>query len=114
MDEKSAFQQLVERDIQREKKKIEEENTFDKQVKKLTDELAALLIAKNKDYDDSFLKTYQEFGEVAIALRLMDKLNRYKNLIKSDQLVKDESKRDTLADIAGYAFLALVYMDQEG
>lgn len=68
--------------------------------------------AKNHDYGDSFHKTYQEFGKVAIAIRLQDKVSRLSALsTKEQQLVKDESIRDTLLDIANYAILGIMEMD---
>lgn len=68
---------------------------------------------KNHDYGGSFDKTLDEFGLVAAVVRLEDKVNRLAALIKSDnQLVRDESIRDTLQDLANYAVLTLVYTDE--
>jgi hypothetical protein len=68
---------------------------------------------KDHDYGSSFDKTLDEFGLVAAVVRLEDKVNRLAALIKSDnQLVKDESIRDTLQDLANYAVLTLVYTDE--
>lgn len=68
---------------------------------------------KNHDYGGSFDKTLDEFGLVAAVVRMADKMNRLEALIKSDeQLVKDESIRDTLQDLANYAVLTLVYTDE--
>ena len=62
--------------------------------------------AKNADYGDSFHKTIEEFGPIAGVIRLSDKMNRIKTLIKSDkQNVKDESITDTLLDMANYAVM---------
>ena len=63
-------------------------------------ELNKLYEKKNHDYGDSFHKSYEEFGLTMAAIRLDDKLNRFKTLIKVESKVKDESIRDTLVDLA--------------
>lgn len=63
---------------------------------------------KNADYGDSFGKQYAEYGIVSSAIRLEDKLNRFKNLIKNEAKVKDETIEDTLLDLANYAIMTLV------
>ena len=70
-------------------------------------ELGDLLIKKNTDYGNSFEKTLDKYGDVALALRLEDKLNRLETLLKRDKLVKDESFEDTVRDMAGYCLLYL-------
>ena len=71
-------------------------------------ELETLLIRKNKDYNNSFDKTVNEYGYVVIAIRLEDKINRLKNLKNNKNQVTNESLKDTLLDIAGYCVLALI------
>ena len=63
---------------------------------------------KNADYGDSFGKQYAEYGIVSSAIRLEDKFNRFKNLIKNQAQVKDETIEDTLLDLANYAIMTLV------
>lgn len=71
--------------------------------------------SKNHDYGDSFHKTYEEFGPVALAIRLQDKVSRLSALTTSkERMVKDESICDTLMDIANYAILGIMEMDYEG
>ena len=75
--------------------------------------LTSLYARKNHDYGDSFHKSYVEFGETMLAIRLDDKLNRYKTLIKvpaKDRKVLDESLQDTLMDLANYAIMGLMEM----
>lgn len=82
--------------------------------KSYTDNLAETLSAKNKDYGNSFDKTLDKYGLVALAIRLDDKLSRLTSLTKGEtQHVKDESLKDTLQDIAGYAILGVRYLDHE-
>ena len=72
-------------------------------------EIADLVEKKNHDYNNSFDKTINEYGDVAYFLRLEDKLNRLKNLTKKEAKVKDEAIEDTLKDIVGYTLLMLNY-----
>ena len=74
--------------------------------------LETLLISKNKDYNNSFDKTVNEYGYVVIAIRLEDKINRLKNLKNNKNQVTNESLKDTLLDIAGYCVLALIYIKE--
>lgn len=65
---------------------------------------------KNHDYGNSFAKSMDEFGMSAAAIRLSDKLNRFKSLIKDEAQVKDESIEDTLLDMAAYAIMTVEYI----
>ena len=67
---------------------------------------------KNADYGDSFSKTFDEFGLTASAIRINDKTERFKKLIKQDAQVQDESIKDTLLDLANYAVLTLMEMSK--
>lgn len=80
------------------------------QHKKICTALNSLYEVKNKDYGDSFGKSYEEYGKVMAAIRLEDKLNRFKNLIKNKQQVKNESIADTLMDLANYSIMTLIEM----
>ncbi|GGH83626.1 ribonuclease BN (tRNA processing enzyme) [Pullulanibacillus pueri] len=81
---------------------------FEIAVRSICHEIADTIIAKNHDYGNSFSKLYQEFGDLSVAIRLSDKVERFKSLLNKPQKVKDESKIDTLRDIAGYVVLRLV------
>ena len=67
---------------------------------------------KNADYGDSFIKTFEEFGLTSSAIRINDKTERFKKLIKQEAQVQDEIIKDTLLDIANYAVLTLVEMSK--
>ena len=68
---------------------------------------------KNHDYGNSFAKSMDEFGMPAAAIRLSDKLNRFKALINSEAKVKDESIEDTLLDMASYAIMTVEYLKKK-
>ena len=77
-------------------------------------DLNRLYEKKNRDYGDSFHKTYLEEGMAMARIRLTDKLERFKKLTREGgQEVKDESIRDTLIDMANYAIMTVMEMDRE-
>lgn len=75
-------------------------------------ELNMLYERKNHDYGDSFHKSFEEFGLTMAAIRMSDKLNRFKTLLRSQAQVEDESVRDTLMDLANYAILTVMELDE--
>lgn len=81
----------------------------------ICNQLNAIYERKNHDYGDSFAKSYREYGMTMPCIRLEDKLNRLKALVKSGSAqVTDESMRDTLLDLANYAIMTVIEMDSEG
>lgn len=78
------------------------------------DELSKIYEAKNKDYGDSFTKSFEKFGMVMPLIRLEDKLNRLESLvINGEARVRDESMIDTLMDLANYAIMTIMVLDKE-
>lgn len=84
--------------------------------KKLCNLLNDIYVKKNNDYGDSFHKTFVEEGMAMPRIRLGDKFERFKNLSRSSdrQMVGDESIRDTLLDLANYAIMTILEMDDLG
>ena len=79
----------------------------------ICEELNHLYDQKNHDYGDSFHITYLEEGMAMPRIRLSDKLNRFKMLSKGkDALVNDESIRDTLIDLANYAIMTVMELEE--
>ena len=70
-----------------------------------------IFVAKNADYGDSFSSLYQKLGLISAVTRISDKTNRLQSLCTRDALVKDESVRDTLLDLANYAIMTIIEMD---
>lgn len=78
-------------------------------------QLNSIYEKKNNDYNDSFGKSYVEYGMAMPCIRLEDKLNRLKALTVHNhtQEVQDESITDTLMDLANYAIMTLIELDIE-
>lgn len=73
------------------------------------DEMKELHAKKDKDYGSAFHKSFEEFGVTAGVVRLNDKMERVKSLVKNGKAeVKDESLLDSLKDAACYAVMLYV------
>lgn len=80
--------------------------------KKITEKMLEMYSIKNKNYGDSFNKTLDEDGLLVSKIRLSDKLNRFNSLIKMESDgTEDESIKDTLLDLANYAIMTMMWMD---
>ena len=75
-------------------------------------DMIRLYAKKNHDYGDSFHLTYLEEGMAMPRIRLSDKFNRFKTLSRTNQLVNDESIKDTLLDLANYAIMTVLEIEQ--
>lgn len=82
------------------------------EFKEVTEWMNNVYERKNADYGDSFSKTFEEFGLTSSAIRINDKTERFKKLIKQEVQVPDETIKDTLLDLANYAVLTLVEMSK--
>jgi hypothetical protein len=71
--------------------------------------------AKNKLYGDSFVKSIEKFGNVAVYVRLSDKVERIKQLLskqdftKELKIVNDEKIEDTVRDMYNYVCMNISY-----
>ena len=80
----------------------------------ICEELNSLYERKNRDYGNSFHDSYLEEGMAMARIRLSDKLSRFKTLTRTNQQsVKDESIRDTLIDLANYAIMTVMEIDDD-
>lgn len=78
----------------------------------LCKEMHELYVKKNRDYGDSFGKTYKDLGIISAATRISDKYNRFVELAKGNKpLVSTETIRDTLIDMANYALMTIIELD---
>ena len=76
--------------------------------------VADLLEQKNHDYGRSYDVLREEYGEVSFLIRLGDKVNRLKTLVKHPAKVKAEAVEDTILDIIGYCTLELCFRQNKG
>lgn len=83
--------------------------------KELCDRMHSLYEAKNSDYGDSVNDTFDRFGLDAFLVRLYDKINRVYSLTRTqaEAKVQDEKIEDTLMDLANYAIIALVELENK-
>lgn len=81
-------------------------------IKALASRLAATYEQKNAAYGDSFGISVRKYGIIAALTRMSDKWNRLENLILHEETKQgDESVLDTLLDMATYALMT--YMELE-
>ena len=93
----------------------EEESKTDKYArhKEITDYMHKTYVSKNKDYGNSFERTHKEIGERASLGRIADKFYRLQNIILNDeQHVEDETVKDTLIDMANYAIMFAMELEE--
>jgi len=72
--------------------------------------IGSLVEKKNNDYGNSYKTTRDKYTHLSYLIRLEDKINRYKQLMKQERQVEDEDIIDTLADIIGYTILEMEYL----
>lgn len=80
--------------------------TLEEAFQIITRELEEIFVAKHKDYGKGNIL---DTGELGIAFRVNDKLNRIKNILQSGKLPKNESLDDSWTDIGVYAIIALMF-----
>ena len=77
-------------------------------------ELNNIYEKKNADYGNSFENSLDKHGLIAGIVRMDDKMSRLISLnSKNKQLVLDESLRDTLMDLANYAIMSVMWLDEQ-
>lgn len=94
---------------------------FVKEIEKTFQQGLAILKVKNADYaavadpwkNFRFAEIVGVPVERAILVRISDKLARISNLVEKEAQVKDESVMDTLVDLANYAAILKVYLEQK-
>ena len=80
----------------------------------ICDELYETYKKKNADYGNSFENSLDKHGLIAGIIRMDDKMSRLISLnSKKEQQVLDESLRDTLMDLANYAIMSVMWLDNK-
>lgn len=90
-------------------------NNNSQKFSSITSNMLELYELKNKNYGDSFSKSYNEFGLTMACIRLQDKLERLKSLNRqgSEANCDDESIIDTLTDLANYSVMTIMEVQNE-
>lgn len=79
------------------------------QFKQIAKEISELYEKKNTAYGNSFGDTYKKLGIISAVTRISDKYNRLCNLATNPNIDSlGESIEDTLKDLAAYAIMTLV------
>jgi len=88
------------------------------QFQALLDELAALHHSKDHDYSpDAPLSNFRRSEKLGVdpfrgvLVRMSDKWSRIEHL-SSGRIPKHESLRDSLIDLAGYALISVIFLDE--
>jgi hypothetical protein len=79
--------------------------------KQITNEMVNLYERKNSDYNNSIHDTYMKYGAVAYLVRMEDKINRVRSLVRNKEQKVDEKIHDTLVDLANYSILMLLELE---
>ena len=79
----------------------------------IQDELAHILLTKHSDYGSKNISDAPGGALNGIRVRMHDKIARLNNLIDNNKEPKHESIRDTLIDIANYATIAIMVIDDK-
>lgn len=114
IDEKNFCWQgwMLEDEVVKENEDVIEDIEVDKNVqsfKNIANELCDLYEKKNKAYGNSFGDTYKKLGIISAVTRISDKYNRLCNLATNSNIDNlGESIEDTLKDLAAYAIMTLV------
>ena len=80
------------------------------QYNKIRNEAFGIFKKKNSDYGDAFA----DYGSVGVIVRMGDKIRRMSSITSNSiTLVEDECLRDTLMDLANYAVMGLILLDEK-
>lgn len=84
------------------------------QFKQIAKDISELYEKKNTAYGNSFGDTYKKLGIISAVTRISDKYNRLCNLATNPNIDSlDESIEDTLKDLAAYAIMTLVELQNK-
>ena len=84
-------------------------NNTEKQIEDNCKALSKLLVSKNRDYGAASF----DMGLIGNVVHIWDKASRYKTLILDKRQPSFEGVEDTLIDIAGYAIIGLIILEED-
>ena len=83
------------------------------EIRRKTGLLCDTLIRKNMDYANSFEELFKKYGMTYSLIHLEEKMKRIENLVGGENSVNNESIKDSLLDLAGYAILTLISLGDD-
>ena len=86
-------------------------STFNESVHKAAQEVADLVIRKQRDYGPNNIMNSVVSPELSIAVRLNDKLARLANLVEKGTKPENETLQDTANDIIGYGLVLKLVLE---
>ncbi|OGJ16658.1 MAG: hypothetical protein A2632_01195 [Candidatus Pacebacteria bacterium RIFCSPHIGHO2_01_FULL_46_16] len=87
-------------------KNTKQSQTLDAAFASVNDELLKMFLKKHQDYGKGNILAN---GELGIAMRVSEKVERAKHLLVNNQTPSNESLEETWIDIAVYAVIAVLY-----
>lgn len=84
--------------------------TFEEILDAKLAECRDVMIRKERDYGPNNIAAW---GELGVAVRLTDKVERLRHLLQSGRQPSNESLRDTAIDITNYGLILLMLLDGE-
>jgi hypothetical protein len=85
--------------------------SFEDVARATAQDVAELVIAKQRDYGKGNVLKSVVRPELALAVRLTDKISRLVNLVESGAEPENESLIDTANDIIGYGIVLKMYLE---
>ena len=85
---------------------MKEPQTLEEAFETISRELEEMFVRKHKDYGKGNIL---DTGELGIAFRISDKLNRLKNLLQTGSKPSNETIEESWVDIGVYAVIAVMY-----
>lgn len=80
--------------------------TLDKAFEQVNEELLEMFLKKHRDYGKDNILAIEELG---ISMRILEKVQRLKNLMMRNDEPSNESIEETWIDIAVYAIIGVLY-----
>lgn len=88
-------------------------NEFFEVTDKYYSELHQILVKKQKDYGPSNIANAPGGPLNGLRVRIFDKVSRINNLVDSGATPENESLKDSFLDLANYAIIALLVLEDE-
>lgn len=80
-------------------------DTFEKAVSSVIEEMYEVMLAKQQDYGPGNIS---KFGELGVLVRASDKVERLSHLLQSGREPNHESLEDSWLDLANYGLIGLI------